>query len=102
MRLHIPSNDRKYGDLIFLAQPGVLISPNFFQGTMYVKGMHGFDPLYANDNHIIFLEGPGIPHINMKKKIRIIDIVPTILNILNITPSINYIGHSIIQSLTHS
>lgn len=35
--------DKKYGDLIFLTNPGVLISPNFWQGNKQIKAMHGYD-----------------------------------------------------------
>ena len=37
--------DRRNAELIFLADPGVLIFPNFFQSTGEpIKGMHGYDP----------------------------------------------------------
>ena len=37
--------DIRNGELIFLADPGVLIFPNFFQGHGEpIKGMHGYDP----------------------------------------------------------
>lgn len=35
--------DRKYGELFFLADPGVLICPSFMGETM-LAGMHGYDP----------------------------------------------------------
>lgn len=38
-------NDRKYGDFIWLANNGVLISPdNFNTVDKTIKGMHGYDP----------------------------------------------------------
>jgi hypothetical protein len=39
--------DHRYGDIIFLMNPGTLIFPNWF-GTYAPKGMHGFHP---NDKH---------------------------------------------------
>ncbi len=36
--------NKKYGDLIFLANPGVLIMPNYWQGGNRVRAMHGYDP----------------------------------------------------------
>ncbi|HUI06988.1 MAG TPA: alkaline phosphatase family protein [Verrucomicrobiae bacterium] len=37
--------DPRNGELIYLAHPGVLIFPNFFQGSGEpIKGMHGYDP----------------------------------------------------------
>ncbi len=35
--------DKNYGDLIFLANKGVLILPNYWQGNRKVKAMHGYD-----------------------------------------------------------
>ena len=35
--------DRRYGELIFLCDPGVLICPSFM-GRKPIKGMHGYDP----------------------------------------------------------
>jgi hypothetical protein len=35
--------DQKYGELFFLADPGVLICPSFMGETM-MAGMHGYDP----------------------------------------------------------
>lgn len=50
--------DRRYGELIFLADPGVLIYPNYM-GRASVAGMHGYDPDHedsvgtfgSNDHH---------------------------------------------------
>lgn len=36
-------NDKKFGDLIFLAKTGVIISPNFWYGKEIPKAMHGYD-----------------------------------------------------------
>ena len=35
--------NKSYGNLIFLTNPGVLISPNYWYGKKLVKGMHGYD-----------------------------------------------------------
>lgn len=34
--------NKKYGDLIFIAKPGRLILPNFWQGDKKIKAMHGY------------------------------------------------------------
>ncbi len=47
--------DRRNAEMIFLADPGVLLFPNFFQGSGEpIKGMHGYDP-DCPDNLGIFL-----------------------------------------------
>ena len=43
-RYHLNYPHNCFGDLFFLADPGVLISSNFYQGTEIVKGMHGYAP----------------------------------------------------------
>lgn len=40
----IPWPNRKYGDMLWLAKPGVLVSPDFFHKNNVCKGMHGYDP----------------------------------------------------------
>ena len=35
-------NNKMYGQLIFVANPGILILPNFWQGHEEVKAMHGY------------------------------------------------------------
>lgn len=42
-RFGIDFSDNRYGDVIFLMNPGVLIEPSFM-GTRAPDGMHGFDP----------------------------------------------------------
>jgi len=41
---HIPWNDKRYGDLIWLAYEGNLIFPDFFHREKPYKGMHGYEP----------------------------------------------------------
>ncbi len=43
-RHHAPFADRRYGDLLWLANPGVLVFPDFFHRTELYLGMHGYDP----------------------------------------------------------
>jgi hypothetical protein len=44
--------DRKYGELFFLLEPGVLLNPSFM-GEAYLPGMHGYDP-YDKDSLAMF------------------------------------------------
>ena len=43
---------KKYGEIIFLAEPGVLIYPNYFEGKVKYKAMHGYDPAYPDQKGI--------------------------------------------------
>ena len=63
--------DRRNGEMIFLADPGVLLFPNFFQGHGEpIKGMHGYDP-DCPDNLGYFLlhrtSEPGLSGSNLGK-----------------------------------
>ena len=40
----IPINDRRYGDMTWWANDGILIFPDFFRDKSIVKGMHGYRP----------------------------------------------------------
>jgi predicted AlkP superfamily pyrophosphatase or phosphodiesterase len=40
----IPHNDRRYGDVIWWANSGVLIFPDYFHNMKPYKGMHGYRP----------------------------------------------------------
>ena len=40
----LPLNNRQYGDLIWSANPGVLIYPDYFHKSKIMKGMHGYRP----------------------------------------------------------
>lgn len=42
LRAAIPWPDRRYGDFLWAADPGVIVTPDFFQGTVAPKGMHGY------------------------------------------------------------
>jgi hypothetical protein len=57
--------DRRNGELYFLADPGVLLFPNFFQGDGEpIKGMHGYDPDCADNLGIFVLHRADRPDLN--------------------------------------
>ncbi|BAX78640.1 alkaline phosphatase family protein [Labilibaculum antarcticum] len=43
-KYYLPVGDRKYGDLTWWANEGVLIFPDFFHNDKALKGMHGYRP----------------------------------------------------------
>lgn len=54
---HYFFNHNKYGDIIFLTNPGTIFYPNFFQSYNIPKGMHGYGPLSElNDTQVIIFE----------------------------------------------
>ena len=48
-RFKIPFGDQRYGDLIWWANPGTMILPDFFhRKNESVRGMHGYDPFHSH------------------------------------------------------
>jgi predicted AlkP superfamily pyrophosphatase or phosphodiesterase len=46
-RYHLNYPHNKFGDLMFLIDPGFLIFPNFWNNTIPEMGMHGYAPEYS-------------------------------------------------------
>jgi predicted AlkP superfamily pyrophosphatase or phosphodiesterase len=72
---------RKWGDLMFLADPGYRIFPDYFAPVRFnTKGMHGYWPEYE--------EGKGIFITNAfktkKKGINVVDFMPTMLKAMGL------------------
>jgi hypothetical protein len=51
--------DKRYGDYIFLANPGVLIFPNYWQKEKPVRAMHGYSPECKDMDGIYILKKEG-------------------------------------------
>jgi hypothetical protein len=69
--------DKKYGDHIFLANPGVLILPNYWQGKFPIKAMHGYDPKCKDMNAIYILKNKG-----SKKDVKVEELHKIFLEVL--------------------
>jgi hypothetical protein len=59
-RLRIAFDDRRYGDLIFVLNPGVLLSPSDM-GRVPFDGMHGFHPDEDPDAAAVLLASEPLP-----------------------------------------
>ena len=73
--------DQRYGELIFLLDPGYLIFPNFYEVLPFPpRGMHGYDPKFQD------MLGVFITSNDLKKQlVRIVDVFSIILNQLEIS-----------------
>ncbi len=76
--------DNRYGDLIWLANPGTLIFPNFFGWNKPVKGMHGYAP-ECEDNKGVFMIITN-KNINFEKRenLKMVDVFPTLCDIMDL------------------
>jgi predicted AlkP superfamily pyrophosphatase or phosphodiesterase len=80
---HIPASPR-WGNMIFLVKPGYVISPNFFEKTSHVKAMHGYDPATPGLNTILTITSPKIGHGRQCRDLKMVDILPTTLDLLGL------------------
>ena len=71
---------REYsGDLLFVANPGYQICPNFFNGYEMIKAMHGYDKTKQLDAFFI-----SNKKMTKRKRISVIDICPAVLKYMNV------------------
>jgi len=94
-KLKLNFKHNSYGDLIFLAQSGVVFYPDNFNNPQKIKGMHGYPPGLKDLDGIIVLKGPKIPKKNIKKAC-MVDLFPTILKIFNLPVPVSNAGRSLI------
>ncbi len=82
---HINYPHNKFGELIFLADPGVLIFPNFFQNRRPVKGMHGYAPEFGDQQSAFLIYSPYVeaPKV-FREPVSMRRLFPTILALLGI------------------
>ena len=52
-QMHVYFEDRRFGELFFLTNPGILINPSYF-GLKVIPGMHGFHPNDKDSNALMF------------------------------------------------
>lgn len=66
-KFNIPFGDRKYGDLLWVANKGVLLFPDFFHNDSPKKGMHGYTPGDKSEHGMCIEVGNAVPKKNIKK-----------------------------------
>lgn len=95
-KFRFPHN--KFGEIIFLANSGVLIYPNFFQKSSPALGMHGYDPNEPENQAALIVNSPKIAHsLKIKEPCEMVDIFPTILDLMQLPISTSCKGYSIIE-----
>lgn len=74
-------SDRRYGELIFLLNPGNVIFPNFYSVLPFPpRGMHGYDPKVPGMLGLLLVPN----HVLERDQVKVVDLFPTILNMLDI------------------
>lgn len=91
----IPYTDKRYGDIIWWANPGVLIFPDYFHRYKRYKGMHGYNPRDENSHGFCIISYNGCKNLIIEEG-ELIDICPTICDLINISYPNNNQGKSLL------
>lgn len=78
-------SDSRYGELIWTADAGTVISPNFYNGSSVPKGMHGYLPDVKDTFAACVLSGPSVVNsMTLSDPIQMVDIFPTLLDLMGL------------------
>lgn len=83
MDLHFHFNHNKFGDLIFVADEGIGIFPNFFQNESPCRGLHGYLPDVQGNWAKLIITGIGERR-KIGKPFEMVSIFPTLLKMLGL------------------
>lgn len=92
-KIGILESSFNYGDLIWWANPGITVFPDFFRRVDPPKGMHGYDVNLEEQKGFAIVNGPNVIHIT-KEEGTLLDIAPTVETILGLTPPEQIVGRS--------
>jgi len=93
--LHIPFNRPYTGDMLIAAKPGCQFYPDFFRKDKNAMAMHGYVTKNEDLDGIFIVNGNGAKRVIIKDS-SLVDIVPTILKIINIKTKERYDGKALI------
>lgn len=84
-KYHLNYSHNKFGDIIFLADPGVLIFPNFYQNKKPVKGMHGYAPETPEQQSALVIHSPKVKESKQfEEPVDMRRVFPTVLELLEL------------------
>jgi predicted AlkP superfamily pyrophosphatase or phosphodiesterase len=93
----IPIRDRRYGDLIWWANNGVLLFPDYFHDRYtHNKGMHGYDSNHPDMKGFLLAFGPDISAKSLQE-VNLIDVCPTICAAVGVRPPLENKGVSLLN-----
>ena len=93
----IPRHDRRFGDLIWWADPGVLVFPDYFHGPEdHNQGMHGYDSNHPDMKGFFLACGPGIEPRELTDA-DLTDVCPTLCGALGVRNPDAATGRSLID-----
>jgi len=94
----IPFGDRRYGDRVWLANPGVLVWPDYFhRRDEQLLGMHGYDPSVEGQKGMAVVHGPGVERGEVDEA-PLVDVCATFCRLLDVAPPDRNEGRSWLPS----
>jgi hypothetical protein len=88
-RQHAFFPDRRFGEVLFMVNPGLVISPDFYRGAP-ARGMHTYD-LSNSGGHEF---GVVLANRPLEPSLRAIDLLPTMASLMNISIQSDVAGRS--------
>lgn len=97
----IPLHDRRYGDLIWWANSGFLLFPDYFHDhNVHNKGMHGYDSNHDDMKGFFIAFGAGVESGRLNQ-VNLIDVCPTICDLVEVPYPKHNKGISVFSQLKH-
>ena len=81
--LHIPPPGGRYGDLVWIAHPGVLVFPDFFHYRKICRGMHGYETHIPEQQGFALVLGSNIEQTELPEA-ELIDVCPALCRLMGI------------------
>jgi predicted AlkP superfamily pyrophosphatase or phosphodiesterase len=108
--------DRRYGDLMFAADPGVLFWPDYFHVVEHeIKGMHGYldkgiagppadrqETWGAETTGVLVLDSPAAPGGRDLGLRSLVDVFPTLCDLAGVEPPRTNEGRSFLEGASHA
>jgi hypothetical protein len=82
--------DHRFGEIIFMVEPGMIIAPDFYRGAP-ARGMHTYDLTNINGHEF----GVVICNRPIESSLRSIDVLPTLAEFMHIPLRSDLDGHSV-------
>jgi len=96
-RYRIPVADMRYGDVIWWANPGVLIWPDYFHHQeRIIAGMHGYDSYHEDMKGFAIVSGNGLAPYKLPE-VSLIDVCPTLCDLIGIAYPLGNEGASMLR-----
>jgi glycosyltransferase involved in cell wall biosynthesis len=98
-RLHFRFPDHRFGELIFVTNDETGIFPNYFQRDCAFKGLHGYLPEVQGNWAKLIVTGCDVRR-RFTEPIELVDLYPTLLELLGYRPSADARARSLFSSLS--